>query len=197
MEFLPVSSLAHVHVMVSDIDAASEFYRNVMDFLEMQSHDIKGNPGLAAYYGLGQDYQDFSVRLRFMSWPGVLTLKLIELVSVGGKRPEVFDPMDGEMYKGCIAGLGALSVETTDIDAAYKRMRRHARNYGQKYRIKILSEPVFVSPIKPHEIGATENSVLHGKTRILDELESAFSERAKFQVVDPFGLRWEFNNSTA
>lgn len=196
MEFLPVNSLAHVHLMVDDIDAASEFYRNVMDFLEMQSHDIKGNPGLAAYYGLGESYQDFSVRMRFMAWPGVLTLKLIEVVSVNGARPEVFNPSEGEMYKGQMAGLGALSVETTDIDAAFKRMTRHARNYGEKYRIKILSEPVFLSPIKPHEIGATENSIFHGKSGILDELENAFPERAKFQVVDPFGVRWEFNNST-
>lgn len=193
MDRIRSAGLAHVHVIVDDIDEASAFYREVMDFLEMQSHHGLTNPGLARYYGIREGYKGFSVSLRFLAWPGVLTLKLVHVEQNGStkRRSGRADLWD---YGG--PGVGPLSIELEDIDATYEHLQSVARDYGSRWKIQLLSEPVFLSPLMPHEIGTTEHSVLHGNKDILDELERRFPERAKFQMIDPFGVRWEFNNAT-
>lgn len=188
-ESLGVSALGQLHIIVDDIDAASEFYRNVMGFLEMQSHHISGNAGLSAYYGIsGSEYDGFEVSLRFLTWPGVLTLKLVKIHDATVKSRE------GKIYQ-YLAGLGPVSIETEDLDRTFNILQKKARDYSGQWSIKLLSEPVYLSPLKPHEIGATKNSILHGNSEVLDEIERAFPERAKFQMIDPFGVSWEFNNS--
>src|SRR5262249_43200636 len=90
--------------------------------------------------------------------------------------------------------LGPISIVVDDLDKAYKHFIDYARDYDARFRISILSEPVFLSPLLPHQTGATRHSALFGNTAELTELARKFPQRAKFQMIDPFGVRWEFNN---
>lgn len=190
--------LAHIHIVVDDLDYASEFYRTVMDFLEFQSHENLSNAGFARYYGWAGDPDDLRVSLRFMAWPDILTLKLVRVRVKNDYKAPLATPVLTEqfppraVYAG--GGVGPISVRTKDLDATFKYLSAYAQDYSSKYRITILSEPTFLSPLRPGEIGATSNSVLHNQTTVLDDLAKAFSQRSKFQMIDPFGARWEFNN---
>jgi catechol 2,3-dioxygenase-like lactoylglutathione lyase family enzyme len=190
--------LAHLHVIVDDLDYASEFYRTVMDFLEFQSHENLSNPGLARYYGWSGNPDDFRVSLRFLAWPGILTLKLVRVrIKNDYKSPTLppvsIDPLPPrDVYAG--NGLGPVSVRAKDLDATFNFLASYAQDFSAKYRITIVSEPTFLSPLRPGEIGATKDSVLYQQTAILNTLAKTFPQRAKFQMIDPFGVRWEFNN---
>jgi len=187
-------SLAHIHVMVDDLDHASTFYREVLDFVEMQSHHDLVNRGLAAYYGVS-DPESFVVSLRFMTWPGSLTIKLIQVKTGHYAAKPGYTPSGyGQLQSGNNA---TLSVQVKDLDATYLHLSRYARDYSAAYKVQLLSPPVALSPLLPHQVGATRNSALYGHHEILDELARSFPERRKFQLVDPYGLRWEFNNATA
>lgn len=189
--------LAQVHVVVDDIDAASSFYREVLGMIEMQSHRDLSNAGLAAYYGYRGDPEGFKVSLRFMFIPEVVTIKLVQ-VNVSDYRGPI-DPKYGDgiskdqMIYGR-RGVGPLSIVVKDLDAAYETLTEKARDYSSRHRIELLSPPVFLAPLRPHEIGATEHSALHGQGEILEEFAKTWPFRAKFQMIDPFGVQWEFNN---
>jgi catechol 2,3-dioxygenase-like lactoylglutathione lyase family enzyme len=188
--------LAHVHVMVEDLDHASTFYREVLDFVEMHSHHDLINRGLAAYYGV-EDAESFVVSLRFMTWPGALTLKLIQ-VKQGRYATAAKAGYGADGHRHLQSGNNAtLSIEVADLDTTYLHLSRYARDYSAAYKVQLLSPPVALSPLLPHQIGTTRTSALYGHHEILDELARTFPERRKFQMVDPFGLRWEFNNATA
>jgi catechol 2,3-dioxygenase-like lactoylglutathione lyase family enzyme len=196
MDRIGCTALAHVHVMVDDLDHASAFYRDVLDFVEMQSHHDLVNRGLAAYYGV-EDPENFVVSLRFLTWPGALTLKLIQVKrwQESASRSQYGGVSTyGQLQQGNNA---TLSVEVADLDETYKHLVRYSRDYGAEYKVQLLSPPVALSPLLPHQVGATRTSVLYGHHEILEELGRSFPERRKFQLVDPFGLRWEFNNATA
>lgn len=189
-------SLAHLHVIVNDLDEASSFYREVMGCIEMQSHLNLINRGLGTYYGFEEIWDRLEVSLRFMVLPGVVTLKLIKwsVKGYGGTSgtlpPNVSVP---DLYAS--GGLGPISLFVDDLDAAYTHFLTRASDYGSKHRISLLSPPVFMSPLLPHQTGASPASALAGQEEILRSLADRFPERAKFQLVDPFGVRWEFNNA--
>lgn len=180
----------HLHIIVDDLEAASAFYRNVMDMVEMQTHERIVNQGLAAYYGVSNP-EDFVVSLRFMAIPGVLTLKLIKIESpfYGSVVPE---KVSGTYNK---SGLSHISIAVEDLNSTYDHFLAYARNYNSKHKIKLVSHPVFLSPLSPHEISASENSVLRGQDEILQDILETFQDRAKFQMEDPYGVKWEFNNN--
>jgi hypothetical protein len=188
-------NLAHVHIVVSDLDQAAGFYREVMGFVEMQSHNNLINRGLGTYYGFEEIWDRFEVSLRFLTLPEVITIKLVKVTikGYGGKSGSL--PSENSLA-GLYAsgGLGPISVVVEDLDAAYKFFSTYAQDYSSKYRISLLSEPVFLSPLLPHQIGATKESALFGLPDVLKQLADAFPQRAKFQMIDPFGVRWEFNN---
>lgn len=200
--------LAHLHVVVDDLDVASAFYREVLGFVEMQSHHDLINRGLNVYWGLAEDPESLEVSLRFMALPGLLTLKLTKLVyrpyyvqgrSYGGEKYQRTDRsttnLAPEMGLGHNRGLGPISIVVDDLERTYEVLLEHARAYGTRHKVRLLSPPTFLSPLLPHQTGATEHSMLFGQMEILDQLANVFPERAKFQMIDPFGVRWEFNNN--
>lgn len=191
MDRIGCLSLAHLHVLVDDIDDASRFYREVLDFVEMQSHNKITNRGLATYYGFGDDPENFVVSLRFMAWPGVLTLKLIK--AERGYSATRSTALQSLGYNAL--GLGPISVRVVDIDSTYDYLLKYAQDYDSRYKIQLVSPPVFLSPLLPHQIGATKNSALHGHEKVLQQIAATWPKRAKFQLIDPFGIRWEFNNN--
>lgn len=192
----------HTHIIVDDIDNASEFYRDVMGMFEMQSHNNMTNKGLAAYYGI-EDYENFIVSLRFMVIPGVITVKLLQIENKNGYGSREYNKYnkygkDSSRYDSnslYAQGIGPVSLNVEDLDAAYKHFLDYSRGYSNKFKVKLLSPPVFLSPLLPHEIGATKHSLLANQKEILDELFTVFPLRAKFQLIDPFNVRWEFNNN--
>jgi len=196
MDRIGCIGLAHFHVIVEDLDEASAFYREVLDFVEMQSHHDLENRGLAMYYGIVDDPERFRVSLRFMAWPGVLTMKLVKVDYAPYKERRLPDEvqafLSGEYWR---TGSGPVSVVVADLDATYQHLLKFATDYESRFRVKLLSEPVFLSPLLPHQIGTTKHSVLRGHREILDDLAEKFPQRAKFQMIDPFGVRWEFNNN--
>ncbi len=183
----------HTHIIVNDIDFAAEFYNTVMGLLEMQSHDSIVNKGMAAYYGI-EDYENFKVSMRFMSLPGILTIKLLKVNYKYHGSDKVYST---EEYTSndYSTGIGPISVAVENLDESYDYFVNYARNYSNRFKIKLLSPPVFLSPILPHEIGATQNSILYGQKEILADIAETFPQRAKFQLIDPFNVRWEFNNN--
>jgi catechol 2,3-dioxygenase-like lactoylglutathione lyase family enzyme len=190
--------LAHLHVVVDDLDYAAEFYRTVLDFLEFQSHENLSNAGLARYYGWMGNPDDFRVSLRFLAWPDLLTLKLVRVrIKNDYKSPEFMQPEAAIFAPRNVYGsngIGPISVRVKDLDATFKFLSSYAQDYSAKYRVTILSEPTYLSPLRPGEIGATKDSVLYQQKDILEKIGKAFPQRAKFQLIDPFGVRWEFNN---
>lgn len=190
------TDLAQVHVIVDDIDEASSFYRDVLGMIEMQSHRDIANPGLAAYYGYQGDPEEFRVSLCFLFIPEVITLKLVEVHAsqYKGQIDSKYDSSKKDRLVYGRRGVGPLSVVVKDLDAAYEELVKKARDYSSIHRFELLSPPMFLSPLRPHEIGATKYSVLHGKDEILEEFSKAWPFRAKFQLIDPFGVQWEFNN---
>lgn len=193
--------LAHVHIIVDDIDYASEFYREVLDFVEMQSHDNLANPGLARYYGWFGNVDDFRVSLRFLTWPDALTIKLVKVRIRGiydgsnAQMPTQFEPrLTAGFSQYFSTGTGALSVRVKDLDATFAHLLAYAQDYTSKYKITLISNPTFLSALKPGDIGATSNSALYQNDVVLEALAKTFDQRSKFQLIDPFGVRWEFNN---
>ena len=198
---MKITQLAQIHVIVNDLDVAADFYRTVFGMIEMQSHNNLTNAGLAAYYGYTGNPEDFSVSLRFLFIPDVLTIKLVKLsvasYAPGGgggvkdSRAEAYRCNKGSGYMG----RGPISVVVADLDEAYQSLLAIAQDYSVKFDLLLVSPPAFLSPLQPHEIGATKHSVLHGRGDILDEYAKAWPFRAKFQMIDPFGVQWEFNNN--
>ena len=184
--------LAQLHILVDDIDEASEFYRNVFGMIEMQSHRNIVNAGLAEYYGHSGDPEDFRLSLRFMFIPDVVTLKLIKLENSDYSSSASLS--SNKSYSKMSNGLAAISVVVDDLEAAYEDLVAKARDYSEDSQIKLLSPPTFMSPLQPHEIATTPSSVLHGRDDILEEYLKTWPFRAKFQLIDPFGVRWEINN---
>lgn len=188
-------NLGHIHVVVPDLDEASDFYRTVMGFVEMQSHHNLVNRGLGTYYGFEEIWDRLEVSLRFLFLPSVMTIKLVKvnIKGYGGRAgslpPNISIP---DLYAN--GGLGPVSIVVDDLDKAYKYFSAYASNYSSRHRISLLSEPVFLSPLLPHQTGATQHSALFGNKPVLDDLARKFPQRAKFQVIDPFGVRWELNN---
>jgi hypothetical protein len=180
---------------VNDLDDASDFYREVMGCIEMQSHNNLINRGLATYYGFEEIWDRLEVSLRFLVIPDVVTIKLVKMDVKGyggrsGMLPPKISPV--ELYSS--AGAGPISLVVDDLDKAYAYFSAYASDYNSRHKISILSEPVFLSPLLPHQIGATTHSALFGNAQVLSDLKKKWPLRAKFQVVDPFGMRWEFNN---
>ncbi|HYW19095.1 MAG TPA: VOC family protein [Nodularia sp. (in: cyanobacteria)] len=195
MPDLGLKNLAHIHIIVPDLDEAAEFYREVMGFLEMQSHHGLVNRGLATYYGFEEIWDRLNVSLRFLIFPDVLTIKLVQIKMTGyGGRASLPTLSSDIPYLYGSVGTGPISVVAKDLDATYRILNDYASNYSSKFKITLLSEPVFMSPILPSQTGATEYSQLRGQARILRDLADKFPQRAKFQLIDPFGIRWEFNN---
>jgi catechol 2,3-dioxygenase-like lactoylglutathione lyase family enzyme len=190
MDPLECIAFSHLHILVRDLDEAAEFYREVMGFVEMQSHDNLANRGLAAYYGITENPENFRISLRFLALPGVFTIKLLkrETGSYGAVQQQ-----QSASYEDI--GLGPVSLVLKDLEKSYQHFEKYARVYSSKYKIRLLSKPVFLSPILPHQIGATRHSAFFEQREILADLERKFAQRAKFQMVDPFGVRWEFNNN--
>ncbi|RWM94044.1 MAG: hypothetical protein EOR86_17815 [Mesorhizobium sp.] len=187
--------LAHLHIIVDDIDLASEFYRDVLGLVEMQSHNNLINRGLATYYGFEEIWDRLEVSLRFLTLPNIVTVKLVKIVvkGYGGRSGGLPSGLSiPSLYSS--GGLGPISIVVDDLDLAYEHFSAYASDYSAKFRISLLSPPVFLSPLLPHQIGATQHSALYGNKVVLDELARKFPDRAKFQMLDPFGLRWEFNN---
>jgi len=187
--------LAHLHVIVNDLDEASEFYRDVLGFIEMQSHHNLVNRGLGTYYGFEEIWDRLEVSLRFMFLPEVVSMKLVKMSVNGyGGRSNSLPPDISIPNLYSAGGLGPVSIVVDDLDAAYKHLSGYAMDYNSRFRISLLSEPVFLSPLLPHQTGATSSSALSGQREVLDDIAQKFPERAKFQMIDPFGVRWEFNN---
>lgn len=189
------SEHAHQHIIVSDLDVASDFYRSVMGFIEMQSHHNLINKGLATYYGYEEIWERLEVSLRFMVLPDVMTIKLVKTTVKGyggrsGALPQNLS--SAELYSS--AGIGPISLVVDNLDVAYKYFSTYASDYSSRHKISILSDPVFLSPLLPHQIGATPQSALFDKKEVLSELRRKWTLRAKFQIIDPFGVRWELNN---
>jgi catechol 2,3-dioxygenase-like lactoylglutathione lyase family enzyme len=196
MDRIGCLGLAHVHIVVPDLDEASDFYREVLDFVEMQSHHNLVNRGLSTYYGFGEVWDSLTVSLRFLAWPGILTIKLLKATFAGyGPRSNFgsTQPASGAIYS--TYGAGPISVRVQDLDATFAHLSAYAQDYSAKHKISLLSPPVFLSPLLPHQTGATKQSALYGQDEILKQLAEAFPQRAKFQLIDPFGVRWEFNNN--
>lgn len=197
MNGLGIIDLAHIHVIVDDLDAASRFYREVMGFVEMQSHHDLVNRGLATYYGFGDEPENFVVSMRFLTYPGIMTLKLVKVNYRGYRGRPGYQPatasVAAQLYT--TSGIGPISVRVDDLDATYARLLEYARDYSAPFKIQLLSPPVFLSPLAPHQIGTTQHSALRGHPEILDQLEKVWPTRAKVQMIDPFGVRWEFNNN--
>lgn len=195
MPELGIKELAHLHIIVPDLDDAADFYRNVMGFIEMQSHHSLVNRGLGTYYGFEEIWDRLNVSLRFLFLPDVVTIKLIKIRVSGyggdASLPAATDSVN-HMY-GSI-GSGPVSLVCSDLDATYEALSTYAADYSSRHKITLLSKPVFLSPLLPSQTGATEHSMLHGNQAALDALAELFPERAKFQMIDPFGVRWEFNN---
>ncbi|MGO8071078.1 VOC family protein [Rhizobium leguminosarum] len=187
--------LAHIHIIVDDLDYAAEFYRDVMGFIEMQSHNNLINRGLSTYYGFEEIWDRLEVSLRFLAFPNVLTIKLVKISVKGyGGRSGSLPSDQGMARIYSSGGAGPVSVVVDDLDAAYEYYSAYASDYSARFRISLLSPPVFLSPLLPHQTGATQHSALYGNKVVLDDLAKRFPERAKFQMIDPFGMRWEFNN---
>lgn len=195
MHAIGYKNLAHLHVIVPDIDDAADFYRNVMGFIEMQSHMNLINRGLGTYYGFEEIWDRLEISLRFLTLPEILTIKLVKIVvkGYGGASGNLLPVPDlARAYHN--TGPGPVSIVVDDLDAAYAYFTQYAQDYSARHRISILSPPSFLSPLLPHQIGATKHSALYGNQQVLDDLARVFPQRAKFQVIDPFGVRWEFNN---
>lgn len=192
---LKLKQLAHLHVIVPDLDDASGFYREVMGFFEMQSHLGLVNRGLGTYYGFEEIWDRLNISLRFMFLPEVVTIKLVQIAVTGyGGRASL--PSTSASIPGIYSniGPGPISLVCEDLDQTYATLKGYASDYSSRYRIMLLSEPVFLSPLLPHQIGATPDSLLYGQDDALDDLKERWPLRAKFQMIDPFGVRWEFNN---
>lgn len=195
MPHLGLKNLAHVHIIVPDLDEAAEFYREVMGFLEMQSHHGLVNRGLATYYGFQEIWDRLNISLRFLVFPEVLTIKLVQIKTIGYGGSASLPTLSSQVpYLYGNVGPGPISVVAKDIDATYRILSNYASDYSAKFKLTLLSEPVFLSPLLPSQTGATEHSQLRGQDRILSDLAEKFPQRAKFQLIDPFGVRWEFNN---
>lgn len=195
MTKISYKNLAHLHVIVPDLDHAADFYRSVMGFIEMQSHHNLINRGLGTYYGFEEIWDRVEISLRFLTLPEVLTIKLVKVVIKGYGGASNSAALPADMTRAYVsAGAGPISVVVEDLDATYKHFSTYAQDYSSRHRISILSPPSFLSPLLPHQVGATEHSALYGNVEVLDALARVFPQRAKFQVIDPFGVRWEFNN---
>lgn len=186
----------HLHVLVDDLDAASTFYREVMGFIEMQSHEGLVNRGLATYYGRGDRPESLEVSLRFLLLPEVTTLKLVKIKDMDYRG--VSSPPGGypSQFRGYQLGGGAgpVSIVVDDLDAAYVELLRAARDYSSRFRIQLLSPPTYLSPLLPHQTGTTKYSALRGEHEVIAQLADVFPSRAKFMMIDPFAVHWEFNN---
>jgi catechol 2,3-dioxygenase-like lactoylglutathione lyase family enzyme len=188
--------LNHIHIVVDDLDEAAGFYREVLGLVEMQSHEGLVNRGLATYYGRRDRPESLRVSLRLLVLPDVATFKLVKIEDgdyKGAQRAYGAARAEQPGY-GNGSGIGPVSVVVDDLDQAYVELLRRARDYSSRFRMKLLSEPTYLSPLQPHEIGATKFSALHGEDAVLADLAERFSDRAKFMMVDPFGVQWEFNN---
>lgn len=191
---LSLDRLNHLHVVVDDLDRASAFYRDVFGSIEMQSHHDLVNTGLATYYGRGDRPESLRVSLRFIALPDVITLKLVKIDDLDYHGSSYRGPSNAAAGYPADYGVGPISVVVSDLDAAYSELLAIARDYDAPYRIQLLSPPTFLSPLLPHQIGATEHSALKGEDAVLAAIAEKFAERAKFMMIDPFGVKWEFNN---
>jgi catechol 2,3-dioxygenase-like lactoylglutathione lyase family enzyme len=188
--------LQHIKILVRDLDDASDFYREAFGFIEMHSHKDIRDPALSSWYGFGHD-SDFSLDIRFMMLPEVLTLALVRLHYPDGRPhgPNPFDHTDRKSGGFQGFGVGPLPMVVEDIDEAYAHFKQIAHDYGQKHQIRLSSPPQRLSPIQPHQIGAGRHSAVRGQDKLLDRLSEAWTRRVNFHMVDPFGVHWAFCNA--
>lgn len=196
------ATFGHLHILVDDLDEAGDFYRDVLDFVEMQSHDRLVNKGAATYYGLGDEYENIELSLRFLFIPDVLTIKLVKMTrrdlptrSQAVSAQASGFPVQSRAPYYRTRGVGPVNLYVSDLDSTYEQLVRYARDYRSRFKFQLLSPPTFLSPILPHQIGARPGSALYEQHDILEDMARTFPKRAKFQLIDPFGVTWEFNNN--
>ncbi|MDD7887909.1 VOC family protein [Flavivirga sp. 57AJ16] len=183
--------LQNIRLVVSDLDAASEFYRDVFGFIEMQSHEKINDPVLTSWFGFGDRPKELDINIRFMFIPEVMTLALMKPEFKDGRHKKWHPFGNTNEITGGFQGYGVapISFLVEDLDAAYKHILSFAQDPSYD-NISISAPPQKLSPIKPHQVSASKNSIIHGNTALLERYRKVWETRENFHFRDPFGIHW-------
>jgi catechol 2,3-dioxygenase-like lactoylglutathione lyase family enzyme len=187
-DFVKFVELQHLQILVYDLDYASEFYREVFGFIEMQTHRNLHDSSFASWFGMSGKADEFGLDFRFMFYPDVLSIKLVSVVDRDVEtRRNQFEPASHRLSIRSEA-LGPVSMVVDDLDETYKLLKRVEEE--RKYPIKLFGAPQSCDPITETHIEASKNSALYGQTEILEDIRETFKTRANFGLLDPFGVNW-------
>ncbi|EEE46454.2 VOC family protein [Roseibium alexandrii] len=187
-DFVRFVELQHLQVFVYDLDYASDFYREVFGFIEMQTHRGLHDESFAAWFGMQGRAKEFGLDFRFMFYPDVLSLKLVSVADdETPKRHRAFRAEEYRLSRRTEA-LGPVSMVVEDIDETFKLLKRVEEE--RKYPITLFGDPKSCDTIEDSQIEASANSALSGQDEILEDIRKAFPTRANFGMLDPFGVNW-------
>ncbi len=187
-DFVKFVELQHLQIFVYDLDYASEFYREVFGFIEMQTHRNLHDSSFAAWFGMSDRANEFGLDFRFMFYPDVLSIKLVSVADKDAEtRRKQFEPASHRLTLRAEA-LGPVSMVVEDLEDTYKLLKRVEEE--RKYPIKLFGGPQSCDPIDEANIEASKNSALYGQTEILEDIRETFKTRANFGLLDPFGVNW-------
>jgi len=104
-----------VGIVVSNVEKAAQFYKNVIGFTELPGFDVSKEMGGDA--GLS-DYQAFSVRVLVLAdEPDATRIKIMEFTDAPGKK------VDNRFINSSL-GFSYLTISVSDMTAALERAKK-------------------------------------------------------------------------
>ncbi|NHB61369.1 bleomycin resistance protein [Photorhabdus sp. RW14-46] len=176
--------LGHINIVVDDMTAAIDFYKNLFGAIPRQFFPHFKNKGFAKSAGFIDNPEQVDVSMAFLEIPGArVFIELMEYHSpIGIKRVEIKEVND-------IGGIGHICLRVQNIDSVFE----HIKNSPD---VRLINSSPLYKPYKIDEITRDEfmffneedekNSVLKQETcEIMGKIRY-------FYFIDKYNIQWEF-----
>ncbi|WP_127960346.1 VOC family protein [Serratia microhaemolytica] len=178
------NGLGHINIVVSDINIASSYYRNLFGAIPQQEFPHFRNIGFAKSAGFLATPEQVTASIQFLEIPGAgVFLELMEYHQPLGITQRT------EKKANDINGVGHICLRVHDIDNAFAQIKNSPET-------RLISDetsyrPFKIDTITPDEFHffdpALENSQ-EEKQRVCDII----GKIRYFYFIDKYGVQWEF-----
>ncbi|OWO78673.1 bleomycin resistance protein [Photorhabdus luminescens] len=176
--------LGHINIVVDDVMAAIDFYKNLFGAIPRQLFSHFKNKGFAKSAGFIDNPEQVDVSIAFLEIPGAkVFIELMEYHSpIGTKRIEIKEVND-------IGGIGHICLRVKNIDSVFE----HIKNSPD---VRLINSSPLYKPYKIDEITSDEfiffNEEDEKNSVLKQETGEIIGKIRYFYFIDKYNIQWEF-----
>lgn len=181
-------SLAHINIIVDDIEAATNFYVEVFNATPVQDFPNFKNVGFAKSAGFLENPNEVDVTIRIIKFPTNDNL-LLELMEYHYPTGPIVCSRKVANGRGCV---GHVALGVSNIDEAFHFLKTidgvTMINQSPEYK------PFKLDPIQLSEFKFFD-SEMEADAKNKEDMCTAVGNISYFYFLDPYGVQWELVQS--